>query len=336
MSSTIGTQAAPARGTRKKPTKVAAATEATSHRGESPPCAPEATGAAPLVLVGVPVGGVQLQAAQEAQNIWVPVPATCKIIGVKVYDQLVKMRDKGWATTRKIRVVAADGKVRSTWCIEHRSLPSWLMSIGLNKVKPEVREPLTRIHLEGKDALADHFFGTRISASERAELRAMRADFAAMKEQLAGLVDCSDRHERRLTTVEAAIARGTLGSDGATKTTVRLDAVAALWLEARLAETIEAARGLVEQEVRGLIPFGGMISTWEMMPREYAASLERALLAVERQGKRALALVKPTAKPAPKRREGWSVTVAGTGPLPGQMALFVGLPTNNDTKGAAS
>ena len=85
----------------------------------------------------------------------------CEPLELQAHPQAEKLKSAPWATTRIIRVVAEDGKLREVFCLSLRSIPMWLATINAGKVKPEVREKLALYQRECADVPADHFLGKR-------------------------------------------------------------------------------------------------------------------------------------------------------------------------------
>ncbi|MBA1202293.1 hypothetical protein G7009_11065 [Pseudomonas capeferrum] len=78
-------------------------------------------------------------------------------IGLDWHSQRTKINDRFHASVVEITSVAEDGKLRGMTCLPLRKLPAWLYSISPNKVKPELREKITRYQNECDDALWDYW-----------------------------------------------------------------------------------------------------------------------------------------------------------------------------------
>jgi hypothetical protein len=110
-------------------------------------------------LVTVKFYGDELDAVQDGdRRVWVSLLRCSGNLGVDAATQARKLKDKPWATTSEMTVVAEDGKQRSLTMIDLDTLPGWLFSIDARKVKPEVRDKLVKYQREAAKALADHFF----------------------------------------------------------------------------------------------------------------------------------------------------------------------------------
>lgn len=87
----------------------------------------------------------------------------CEPLGLAdPWEQARKLEKSGWATTVKIPVVAADGKIRDQVCLSIRSVAGWLFTLNAGKVAPHLREKLALYQRECADRLADHFLGKRV------------------------------------------------------------------------------------------------------------------------------------------------------------------------------
>lgn len=105
-------------------------------------------------------------------------------MGLDWKGQHVKLTAKYASTMEIISIVAEDGKNREMTCLPLRKLPAWLYSINPNKVKPELRDKITRYQNECDDVLWNYWTqgtATRtgaLSVTER--LRVHRARHAVL------------------------------------------------------------------------------------------------------------------------------------------------------------
>jgi hypothetical protein len=114
-----------------------------------------------LELVSVPVSGADdLMATQCDGRHWVAIKPMCEALGIDAWGQVEKLQGQAWATTKKILVVAADGKTREMQMIDSRNIPMWLAGINENKVNAEARPNLIVYQREACDAL-DAYFNQR-------------------------------------------------------------------------------------------------------------------------------------------------------------------------------
>ncbi len=117
-----------------------------------------ASNSAPLTVIHVPFHGDSLEAVQDSGKVWVPVSRLCESLGLGYSSQLQKLKDKPWATVTLIVMVAEDGKIRETACLDLDSLPMWLATIDVKRVAPAAREKLVVYQRECAKVLREYFF----------------------------------------------------------------------------------------------------------------------------------------------------------------------------------
>lgn len=109
--------------------------------------------------------GDNLQTVRDGDKVWVVLKRACEALGLPVHTQAEKLKSKTWADTRLVRVTAEDGKSYETFCLDLDSLPMWLATIDVGRVRIEAREKLTHYQRECARVLRDHFYGTRTDLS---------------------------------------------------------------------------------------------------------------------------------------------------------------------------
>jgi hypothetical protein len=87
---------------------------------------------------------------------------------------------------RHISIVAADGKRREMLCIPLAKLNGWLFSINPSKVKPEIRDAVTRYQDECFEVLYQHWM-TRYQRPTQAPSNDPMLDYAKQNKELLGL-----------------------------------------------------------------------------------------------------------------------------------------------------
>lgn len=93
--------------------------------------------------------GDELQAIGDpGGDVWVVVRSGCEPLGLSPHGQAERLKRTSWATTRMMRAVAQDGKVREVFCLHLKAVPLWLATIEASRVRPEVREKLERYQRE--------------------------------------------------------------------------------------------------------------------------------------------------------------------------------------------
>lgn len=174
-----------------------------------------------LVAVLVEVEG------QAEPVIYVPVRPLCDYLGLGWSAQRQRiMRDE--ALTEAVQGVvimttpSADGRgggAQTLLCLPLPKLYGWLFGVTVNKVRPELRDKLTRYRAECYDVLADAFHGRALVAAAGADpmvfVRDMALAIAAQAEQHLALTARVDKAaifvrdiDRRLTTVERRVLPG--------------------------------------------------------------------------------------------------------------------------------
>lgn len=90
---------------------------------------------------------------------FVAMKPVCENIGLQWEAQLKRIkRNHVLNSTMSIMdMVAQDGKVRNVICLPFSMLNGWLMGVDANKVKPEIKDTLTKYQLECYDVLYKHF-----------------------------------------------------------------------------------------------------------------------------------------------------------------------------------
>ena len=90
---------------------------------------------------------------------FVAMKSICENIGLQWEAQLKRIkRNHVLNSTMSIMdMVAQDGKVRNVICLPFSMLNGWLMGVDANKVKPEIKDTLTKYQLECYDVLYKHF-----------------------------------------------------------------------------------------------------------------------------------------------------------------------------------
>lgn len=78
-------------------------------------------------------------------------------MGLSWQVQHRKLTEKFGSTITIMVTVGEDGRQREMVCLPLRKLPAWLYSIHANKVRPELREKITRYQSECDDALWDYW-----------------------------------------------------------------------------------------------------------------------------------------------------------------------------------
>lgn len=103
--------------------------------------------------------GQILPTIKYSKQVWVSVRHVCEGMGLNWKGQHEKLTgDPDKFNCVDIHTVGSDGKQREMLCISIKSLPTWLLSINTNKVKPELRDNVKRYQAECVQALHDYWF----------------------------------------------------------------------------------------------------------------------------------------------------------------------------------
>jgi hypothetical protein len=108
-------------------------------------------------LISVPFYDDMLVLIGEDNEPMVAMKPVVENLGLSWQGQHEKITDKLKSSIRKILIIAEDGKNREMVCLPLRKLPAWLYSINPNKVKPELRDKITRYQNECDDVLWEYW-----------------------------------------------------------------------------------------------------------------------------------------------------------------------------------
>lgn len=167
--------------------------------------------------------GDPLEVVRNEGGIWVSLRRMCEGLGVTTDTQRVKLREKSWATTAMIAVVAQDGKLRPQFMLHLDSIPMWLATIEESRVPEAVRPKLAKYQIECARVLRDHFVDDR------------GASVAGLEERK---LDLEERKERRR---QAALL-------------LKIPRTFGLGVDANRALGIVAAEMLTDRDMHDLLP----------------------------------------------------------------------------------
>lgn len=105
--------------------------------------------------------GDEIQAVREGERVFVVVKRLCEALDISHDAQTRRLADKGrcpWAVTTVMVATGSDGKPYEMLCLDLDSLPMWLATIDVGRVKFEAREKLVDYQCECARVLRDHFF----------------------------------------------------------------------------------------------------------------------------------------------------------------------------------
>ena len=103
--------------------------------------------------------GQSLAAINQNQTIYVAMKPICENIGLDWEAQRQKIQRNHIlnSVACMLKATAKDGKNYETMCLPLGFLSGWLMSVEVNRVKPEIRDMLIQYQLKCYDVLHQHF-----------------------------------------------------------------------------------------------------------------------------------------------------------------------------------
>jgi hypothetical protein len=226
-------------------------------------------------IVEVQFHGDCVQATRAGDRVWVVVKRVCEALGIADQAQAAKLKGKPWACTTLIVAHDASGRNQELFCLELDSLPMWLATIEVSRVRPEARDKLIAYQRECARVLRDHFFGAP---------RQDAPDFAAFARELVGeiLRQVDRRIEDRIGSVSFGVIRP--WELGAVKR--RLSAAADLAVLAKAYPHRRSALSGLTMRIRTACGWTGTGAHLNRMPASMLPYAERELAAIEREFQR--------------------------------------------------
>jgi len=231
----------------------------------------------------VPFHGDTIQAVRgDGEQVWVVVKRVCETLGVREHDQAVKLKGKAWAVTGMIQATALDGKTYQTFCLSLDSLPIWLATIDVKRVKPEVRPKLIAYQRECQRVLRDHFFGRAMQPAMVSPMviESLLKQQSQMLVLMQTIVERSTDLDRRVSEME----RPSFSHGAITKASWEMlkslkKRIALMEVQAREWPSERAAMADIDRELRDATGWGGKAKPWRLLP----AQLEQPAMAVLRK-----------------------------------------------------
>jgi P22_AR N-terminal domain len=131
--------------------------------------------------------GDNLQTVREGERVWVVLKRACEALGLDAATQAEKLKEKAWSVTGLIPATGNDAKTYEMFCVDLDTLPMWLATIDVGRVRPEAREKLIAYQRECARVLRDHFFGARTSSADLTVMSAIAAQVEHLTRQVAWL-----------------------------------------------------------------------------------------------------------------------------------------------------
>lgn len=127
----------------------------------------------------IPFHGTEIEAVKQGDDVWVSLRRCCEVLGLNSQGQFRKLISKPWARVEEISTRDSAERSQMAVVVHLDSLPMWLATIQLNKVRPEVRDLLAAYQRDAAKVLRDWFFG-----AGREEIQILRAQI----QQLAAMI----------------------------------------------------------------------------------------------------------------------------------------------------
>jgi len=112
-----------------------------------------------FVYVPFGTGAIQCVVGKDGRLYAVP-KRVCDDMGLTWSTQLQKLRDSDWARVSIMTTLDANGHRQKTCVIPLDDFHTWLQTIHVGKVAPEIREQLSRYRADAKAAVLRHFHGS--------------------------------------------------------------------------------------------------------------------------------------------------------------------------------
>ncbi len=120
-------------------------------------------------VVLVPFHDDSLETIQTLdQKVWVVLRRCCEALGIDTDSQRKRLADKDrspWACTVVMAVHDSSGRKQDAFLIDLDTVPMWLATIEVGRVKEEARPKLVRYQKECAQVLRDYFFGKPVAPS---------------------------------------------------------------------------------------------------------------------------------------------------------------------------
>lgn len=214
--------------------------------------------------------GDKLQTVREGEQVWVVLKRACEALGIAEQRQAEKLKELPWACTTLVVAHDSSGRNQELFCLDLDSLPMWLATISIKRVRPEAREKLIHYQRECARVLRDHFFGRRQQAisTDPALVQAVQAIAQAVAELQRGFVELSARVDS-LSERTGAGSFITAGEFDQLRTKVRT--VSVLEVAAGSQRSRRAAVSSIYAEMRRVAGWGSGGEPWRALPSHRVA-----------------------------------------------------------------
>lgn len=209
--------------------------------------------------------GDNLQTVRDDKRVWVVVKRVCEALGVDWEGQRQRLRDESrcpWAVACMTQATGNDGKSYEMFCVDLDTLPMWLATIDVGRVKPGAREKLIAYQRECARVLRDHFFGARPSAVADVALAPVAAALSAMAAVLSDL-------QRQVAWLVANTGLcGALSVPDLRRLRAEAKSIAALEAAGGRHKNTRAASADLYREMGRIVNWGGKGQPWDRLPSQ--------------------------------------------------------------------
>lgn len=227
--------------------------------------------------------GDEIQAVRgEDEQVWVVVKRVCEALEIDDRSQRKRLDRCPWAVGVMMTATAPDGKTYQTFCLSLDSLPMWLATIDVKRVKAEARDKLIAYQRECAHVLRDHFFGRAMQPATISPM--VLESFLKQNSQILALVQTVVDHftdlDRRIAEVEKpSFGHGAITKSGWEVLKGLKKRIAVAEVKAGTWPNERAAMGSIDAELRDTTGWGGKSKPWRLLP----AQLEQPAMAVLRR-----------------------------------------------------
>jgi hypothetical protein len=212
--------------------------------------------------------GDNLQTVREGERVWVVLKRACEALGIDESGQRQKLAEKAWAVAELISATGNDAKTYEMFCVDLDTLPMWLATIDVGRVRPEAREKLIAYQRECARVLRDHFFGARTSSVDLTAIEAAVTHLAGHMHTLADKVHWLSAH----------VAQGGLIAPAKLRHIQdEVKSIAALEVAGGRFKTQRAATADLYREMGVCASWGGKGQPWTHLPEQLVPIAETVL-----------------------------------------------------------
>lgn len=231
--------------------------------------------------------GDSLQTVRDGERVWVVLKRACEALGLDAATQAEKLKEKAWATTGLIPADLPDGRNYEMFCVDMDTLPMWLATIDVGRVKEESRAKLITYQRECARVLRDHFFGSpQAIAQLMAEMRHELGELHALKQATSECIAELRRENEWLKT--HASPNGCISAIQHRRIRAEVKAIAALEVAAGMHKNQRAASASLYKAMGELTGWGGNGAPWSHLPVHALPYATRVLDARRKVAERAV------------------------------------------------